>query len=139
MTCKLEEVATRLLYPQNKYQKLLKPVGELEEVVDLELRQHSPMWVSYPEVLGVIPPSRLLRHDCLKRPLAAILEKKANFAHQAYQARRRPVHERIALLRESLKLARALDASCQCERPDNISHSALPNKAENDNVEGQEL
>lgn len=44
---------------QEHDESLLKPVGELEEVVQFEFGSHLPVWVFEPEVFQVVPPAIL--------------------------------------------------------------------------------
>ena len=59
-------------------------------------------------------------------------------AYETSHARQAPVEERVALLREALRLSPTLDASHCSERLDDVEHDRLPQEAEEDDVEAEE-
>jgi hypothetical protein len=65
MSDKLLKVLSRLFNPRGKKNTLLKPVGELHEVVALESSIHVIMWHVDEEVLCLVPPGRQTAHDVL--------------------------------------------------------------------------
>ena len=117
----LLEVLARLLQLQHQHDRLLRPVGRLQQVVGLEVRLVSAVWESLVHASRVEVPNGRARHD-----------------PESEWSENSKVHGCECLLHEASLLSAALDTSADGQGQDQALHAELAGEGEDDGVESDE-